>query len=464
MKFASQIVLAVVAIVGVVAGITYVAQYSTKGSRSLSSDLAQGATVNAASLTFPIKIMTFDPPTAGEFEMHAPGHQDFRFYNKNAVPVDLGLMTKSCKCSEIQACVLTADEGKDFDTQAFVEAREMFAAAVQGVPGFLMQAIQMRDAAPDSQRLKLNWQNLEPQAGAQAMKEMRMVSPVTVPPGGTGFVRFDWDGRKTKEGPDRLVIEVWTQARAGKATARDYVKLECPVTFAPPLHVSPDKVELDELGPKDERTAEYFCWSGTRASFTISARPATPEPCISCAWEPLNEEERLKLSEREKSRVLAGYRVRVKVRERADNGKPLDVGPFARRILLKSDMGEDEAVIGVVGAVLGDFIVGSDEDRGRILLESFPVRNGTSKQIVILARQSGVSLQSGAAKVEPASLDHVKATLKEDGVGRWRLLVKVAPNSPAGKIPSEAAVVLRITGDQERQLRIPIRGVAYLKQ
>src|SRR5437899_2326638 len=99
MKFASQIVLAVVAIVGVVAGITYVAQYSTKGSRSPSSDPSQGATANVASLTFPIKIMTFDPPTAGEFEMHAPGHQDFRFYNKNDVPVDLGLMTKSCKCS-----------------------------------------------------------------------------------------------------------------------------------------------------------------------------------------------------------------------------------------------------------------------------------------------------------------------------------------------------------------------------
>ena len=42
-------------------------------------------------------------------------------------------------------------------------------------------------------------------------------------------------------------------------------------------------------------------------------------------------------------------------------------------------MGEDEAMIGVVGAVLGDFIVGSDEDKGRVLLESFPARNGAIK-------------------------------------------------------------------------------------
>ncbi|HEV3078629.1 MAG TPA: hypothetical protein VGY66_02575 [Gemmataceae bacterium] len=466
MKFVTQMVLVILAIVGVVAGITYVSQFSSTR-KTGSGDPSTVSTTNAASLTFPIKIMNYDPPTAGEFEMHAPGHQDFRFVNKNAVPVDLGLMSKSCKCSDIQACVLTAEEGQYLDVDALVEAAAMFSAAERGALGFLGQAIQTRDAVPDMQKVKLNWQKLEPQMGAQAMKEMRPVNFITVPPGGTGFVRFDWDGRKTKEGPDRLVIEVWTQAKSGKAVARDFVKLECPVTFVPPLRISPDKVALDELGPRDERIAEYYCWSATRSSFNISAWPQTPDPCIACEWEPLNEEECTKLSEREKSRVLTGYRIRLRVHERAANGKPLDVGPFARRILVKSDMGEDEAMIGVVGAVLGDFIVGSDEDKGRVILESFPARNGAIKQIIITARQAGVGLQVGDARIEPSNVDYIRATLKEDGTGRWKLLVKVAANCPPGKISLDTAVVLKISGDQEgqqRQLRIPIRGTAYVKQ
>src|SRR5437870_13784225 len=99
MKVVFQTILAILAIVGLVAGVTYVSHFYS--SRAKPQDL--GASMSSvATLTFPVKIMNWDPPTLGQFEVHAPGHQDFQFFNKNSVPIDLGLMSKSCKCSDIK--------------------------------------------------------------------------------------------------------------------------------------------------------------------------------------------------------------------------------------------------------------------------------------------------------------------------------------------------------------------------
>src|SRR5438270_5041119 len=156
MKVVSQIVLAIVAIVGLVAGVTYVSQfYSSRAHRGTTADNVPAPT---ATLTFAEKIRMWDPPTLGQFEVHAPGHEDFPFINKNSVPVDLGLMSKSCKCSDIKACVLTEEEARRFGKHSLSEAAALVGASRQGVLGFLCEAIKGRDASPDLQEIKLNWQ------------------------------------------------------------------------------------------------------------------------------------------------------------------------------------------------------------------------------------------------------------------------------------------------------------------
>jgi hypothetical protein len=458
MKFVTQITLTIFAIIGVVAGITYVSQYYNKPPKSTGSGGSE--LPSTETLFFPVKIMTWDPITTGQFELRAPGHQDFVFSNKNQIPVELGLVNQSCKCSEIEACALTAEEMKRFQVDAVANAAATIASAT-GVLGYLAQAIKDGDATPDLQAVRLKWQTLEPQNVPHVPKPTG--NSVVVPPGGGGLVRFDWDGKKTKEGQERLTIDLYTQPKQGKV-ARDYIRLELPLTFTPALRAMPEKLELGELGPRETKTVEFVCWSATRAGFQFGAQVLPADPCVTCEWAPINPDECLKVADQYQSRVLAAYRVRITVRERTEQGRQLDIGPFGRRVALTSDVGDDEANIPLIGMVVGEFIVGSDEDKGKVQLESFNARTGTSKEIIILARQSGAELQSGNATVEPSSLDYVKASLKSDGLGRWRLLVKVRDNCPAGRFPQNASVALKIAGDQNRQLRIPLRGIAFKRQ
>jgi hypothetical protein len=456
MKFGIQIVLAIVAVVGLVAGIAYVSQfYNSKGS---SASQTGPVSKQGMTLTFPVKIVAWDPPTAGEFELHMPGHHDFWFVNKNAAPVDLGLMAKSCKCSDIKVCILGPEEAKYYVDDEKSEAVALIGSASQGILGLLGQLVQGREACPDLQRVKVSWTKLEPQ---MALGMMNAGNSVSVPPQASGLIRFSWDGKKTEERAERLNADLWTQAKEGRTSAREYVKLELPVVYVPAVKVLPEKVDLEDLNPKETRAADFVCWSPTRASFTLNARAAVPDPCVTCSVVPMTAEEREKLSEKEKSRVLAGYRVRITVQERTADGRQMDIGPFAKRLILTSDAMEEEISIGVVGAVLGEIVVGADEDKGKILLQSFAARTGTMKEVIILAQQPGVELKTDEVKIEPASLDHVKATLKADRAGRWKLLVKVLPGGPAGKLPGNAAIVLKIPGPPARQVRIPIRGTAY---
>jgi hypothetical protein len=216
------------------------------------------------------------------------------------------------------------------------------------------------------------------------------------------------------------------------------------------------------VGAREQKTAEFHCWSASRASFTLQARPAQADPCVTCQCTPLTPEECLRLGDSEHSRVLAGYRIQVMVRERSPSGQQLDVGPFTRRIILSSDSEDQESFVSVRGAVLGEFTVGSDEDHGRVSLESFPARNGTTREVVILSRQAGVELKTDGLKAEvPGFEKHIKATLKAEGPARWRLTVRVLPNCPPARIPTGAAIVLKIAGEQGRQLRVPLVGRAY---
>src|SRR5262245_53227337 len=50
-----------------------------------------------------------------EQEENVPGHQDFWFVNRNAEPVTMGLDRTNCKCTEVEAYLLPAEQS-DFAT------------------------------------------------------------------------------------------------------------------------------------------------------------------------------------------------------------------------------------------------------------------------------------------------------------------------------------------------------------
>jgi hypothetical protein len=432
MKTTSQILLAIVAVIALVAGITFVKQYQVDpgiaAPASPTSHSAAGKQAGEVKLHFPTTIWEWKPAADGQFEQRSKGFRDFWFQNDNAVPVELGLKSKSCKCASVSVCILPPDEAKRY--------RE--ATAKGGTP-----------------TVPLNPQPLE----------VDEVKGVNVGPGAGGVVRLAWEDKKEPSEQDRselLVVEVWTQAVGGgpKTTNR----LELPVTFVPALRVTPTYMHLGDFNIGDERTAEFKCWSSTRPKFSLTAKERTGDPCFTCTCTLLSDQGRKDLEKATNSHVLYGYLVRVTVHERLSDTVQMELGPFGRHVDLKSDPGIEPTSVGVTGVVRGDITVGTADDKGRIILGYFSAQKGVTRSVKLTAHRPGLELR--VVRVEPEgnpvrvkSLSELTPSLP-GGRRRWELTVEVPPGSPSGRLPDHSAVRLAIPGTPPRYIRIPVVGDA----
>jgi hypothetical protein len=432
MKYLSQIVLAIVAVVGLVAGITFMKQYHVgvpDDQQIRPTSPAESSKLTELKLNFPETKYAWKVVGDGQFEQRTSGSKDFWFQNDNSVPVKLGLKSKSCKCSEVLVGVVPPAEAK------------LYHSAATG-----------NDSDPT---IKLNPQPLE----------IDDAKGVPVGPGEGGVVRLAWEDKKERQPTardERLVVEVWTQALEGGPKTVN--RLELPVTFVPALRVDKDTDSLkDDLALGDEKMVEFKCWSSTRPKFSLSAKERSGDPCFTCSCVPLSDQERKDLSASTKTHVLCGYRVDVMVRERLSDKVQMELGPFIRRIDLSSDPDIEPTAVLVSGVVRGDVTVGNDEDRGRITLGLFSAKYGITKTVKLIAHRRGLELK--VDKVEPESghlkvksLKKVQATLP-GGRSEWELCVEVPPGTPSGAL-DHTAVRLAISGNPPRQIRIPVIGSA----
>ena len=432
MKYLSQIVLAIVAVVGLVAGITFLKQYQLGGGGEgfvKPTNQTGGPKLTELKLNFPMTKWAWKSPADGQFEQRTAGFKDFWFQNDNAVPVKLGLKYKSCKCSDVSVGVLPSAEAKRYHSAA--------------------------NGNGTDPTIKLNPQPLE----------IDDFKGVTVGPGEGGVVRLAWEDKKEKQTTARdelLAVEVWTQPLEGGPKTVN--RLELPVTFVPALRVDKEQESLkDDLTLRDEKTVEFKCWSSTRPKVSLAAKERSGDPCISCSCTPLNEQERKDLAEVTRSHVLCGYKVTVMVRERLSDQIEMELGPFVRRIDLTSDVDPEPTTVLVGGVVRGDVTVGTDEDKGRISLGLFPAKNGVTKTVKLTSHRPGLELK--VDKVEPESAHlRVKSLKKTSGTqpgGRteWELCLEVPPGGPSGAL-DHTAVRLTIPGNPPRQIRIPVVGGA----
>jgi hypothetical protein len=455
MKFVSQIGLAIVAIVGLVAGITYVSQILPEGRTPVSPGTA--ADTKATDLIFPVRKVEWDPPSAGEVEQETRGYHDFWFQNEAAAPVELGLHSKSCKCSDVTVCLLSPDQAVRIQLVAPFCAVSQIVAGQLGILELCAQVLIDPANSPELLAMrKLDWQKLDPGDP----------KGVVVEPRGAGMVRLAYEGKKDKVGGELLSVTLWIQAREGRPAPRSFTNLELPVTFVPPVRVLDASLSLDDVNPREEKQVQFMCWSSTRADFPLTVKEPFNDPCVSCAWSPLSAQERHSLNETTKSRVLSGYRVRVLVRERPDDNQQMDLGPFNRRIALTSDAAREPTIVQVHGVVRGEVTVGAEEDKGRIALGTYPARRGVpDKRVKLTSEQPGLELE--LARIEPEGIRYVRVkSLKKieptvDGRTRWELAVEVPPGGPSGKLPEHCAVLLKIPGKTPRHIRIPITGMAY---
>jgi hypothetical protein len=450
-RFFTQIALVTLVVVGVVAGVTFVAQYHSTVSpvADIKKDVEQKP--GQTDLAFPRVVSEWDPLTSGGFEMHTPGWYDFWFKNVSGKTVVMDEVTKSCRCQAVQVCFFTGDHQDRYLRWSGGSAASEIGILTGGLLPLLAQMEYDRLVAPNTYGAKVDWHAIQ-----------NTEDRVKIPPEASGIVRASWDGKKSKIGGERLTVNFWTQAQEASPTPRTQVHLEVNITFIPPLHFEPATVDVGDIRLREEKTAEILVLSATRAGFDMTAREKRNDPCFQCTWRPLTLEERLHYTRELKDMpVRSGYLLKVRIKERDSESQQMDLGPFTRSIGIEADPDIAEQSVAITGTVRGEVVVGGEEDKGSISFKSFRARTGTSKRVLVRAQVPGLTLRQDEVRTEPESLSYLKVRLELAGKNRWWLTVAVPPDSPPGKLPDHGAVLLKIPTSPPRFIRVPVSGIAY---
>jgi hypothetical protein len=445
-----------------VGGVTFVRNNWMSQTGDESGDapaLAESKTASAETrIDVPVPVVEYAP----EFELHKVGHYDFWFKNPNPFPVELGLQEMSCKCSNVAVLALDPEEDKKLRRLLPIAAAGETLAGCSGLLHQLSLAnLRLHETAflADSSR----WQKIEvPVKGVER-------PPARVPGQQTGMVRIEWDGRQY--GPVRLTARVWAQTQDKPRTRSEPMRLEVLLSIAHGLKFSPTSLTVPDLGPNSEYLGHFYCWSSTRAGFSIAAHERTNDPNFECLVTPLTGDEfraaaadESGAKDRDYATALTIYRVTVKVRERSRDGKQMDLGPFHRDIIVSTDQPDyPDGAVEIQGAVRGEFFVGTADDkyRDQVVLRAFRADRGTSATVPIETNLSGMKLVRES--VTPSYLEtKLEEQPEPDGGGRWLLTVTVPPNRVTGSLPADSAIVLKTLNQPPRRIRIPVVGKATM--
>src|SRR5262249_24896951 len=154
---------------------------------------------------------------------------DFYFQNKNDVPIELTLESKSCKCARVEMTTLTSEEDQEFKNLPRYEAAQLLAPAINPLTGMAMNWMFAKRLG-----FVLNgerWKTVE---------DYRTGTPLVVPPQSTGFVRVGWDGKV--KGNQWLKAALLTNAKGSDARAT--ATLEVAVFFTPTLTLNSSTLDL----------------------------------------------------------------------------------------------------------------------------------------------------------------------------------------------------------------------------
>jgi hypothetical protein len=350
-----------------------------------------------------------------EFEFGTNGFYDFVFSNITNSAADIGIFESSCTCSRVEICFLEGQEATACEQAA-------------------------RDGKPVETVAKPSWQPVE------VDREWR--KSLTVPARACGVLRLHWKGPAVDSEqafhPMTLTVKLWSR-EAGQGQDRNVKVLETKILYVRPAMFDPQPLELGSLGPREETSRSFICWSATRQ---LEVKDASKDERIKVEVTPLNRRRCTAWALRPgMTKVHCAFRVTVTLHEQL-GGKQLDLGRIEKPVPITILSGGADVtwkppllIANVRGAVrLGN-------DNGRIDLKPFAVTKGTSKEMNLFAPQDMEVVFHGC---EPAYLG-ITATLKNvetvDGETKWQMVVTVprkTSKDDAGQLPADAVLVLHV--------------------
>jgi hypothetical protein len=433
-------------------GVTFVLMYAPPAPPGTPKDSEELPSSNLR-LRFPVVHEPRVPiPREQVIGEHAqPGHRDFWFVNDNDKTVTVGLNSKNCTCTAVRLFVAPAGWRKQL---AMLEAPR----AALGVYSPLLPALSTLVAGAgqvdlaDQARLKMTTAIPEGDM-TELLKETSEGTPV--PARAIGFVRLGWDGRKM--GQQTFSAKLWSQDPQAPTQA-----LSVSALVLDPVRLDTEDVDLGLLEPGGRAEGILRCWSSTRPNLKVEVK-SNGEPFITCKTEPLTDEDRRR-AETAGLPVVAGYRIRILVRERIEESKRIDEGVFYREIRVSATDGGQplgENVIKVRGVVRGDVSLAGGG--AGIYLGTFSSERGKRAEVILQSDRPGLEL---AVKSFPKFME--KPVLEKTDGHHWRLRVEIRPRAAEGNFPradttqyQNTLISLEIKGGAHaRLLQIPVRGNA----
>jgi hypothetical protein len=358
---------------------------------------------------------------AREFEREAQGRYDFAVKLHPELPVELGVTKKSCDCAHLHVAVVSESE-----------CSRLFAQIMKG-------------PSPEiEENPSWDWKPLE----------KTEEHGVKLPVGAHVIVRMIWKNKRTIGEPLNLGATIWARTPS-MARKQDY-GLRIDAVSAAPLRTKKELVDVGIIEPGNSVVGEFVVWSPTRDQakfkmsqddplFEVAAKQFTPDECADLQKKLRKEEIN--------TRVRSAWTVKVRVHEQKGKSQ-LDQGYFRRAVQIDMpDGAEDLPSLVVTGIVKSEFVIGAQNDQGKINLGPFQAAFGTRKTVVVTA-QTSTELDPSAI-VHPAGL---KVQVVETAKRKWNLLVEVPPNRFSGEITDDNLVILRTKAG--RSIRIPLMGHA----
>jgi hypothetical protein len=458
----STLWMAVLVLVLMVGGITFVSVYLGGGNRGDGKDAPPDV---GNPLIFPIRNFPGEGQKSLTTEVRQTGHHDFWFFNEGGKDVAVGLQDKGCTCSEAELTVAPA-------------------SWLQRIHGSVaMQALQLP---------LRRWDNLTSLAALRELGHVASEWPldgaatvtfdkensITVPANAIGRLRLSW----RQDGPQPLQAwaMLWIGARGGSLTTR----LDATVRIAEPLEVNRDvtlpSVTVRQLEKEEVQPAWILCWSTTRRDFSLAAEPDNPR--FKKESDPVEIGEPVPLSasdfrwiESEPSNslvnVLSGYKIPVRLHAKAKDGTPMDWGSFRRYIRLSSPTGDiNPLIVQVYGEVVGDVGVTGGKMGGIIDLGPFPRKRGAKGNITLHSDDKNLELEVDKNRLPEFLWATLGKAQDTGGHLSWLLEVEVPPGAANGEFPNannpsyrDSAIYVKTKSKQPHWIRVPVVGVANIR-